>query len=122
MLALAHLDPRRDASAQFGDVADEPDHPVALAQAVEDVHDLLQRLGVEAAEALVHEQRLDRATARLGGHDIGQPEGQGERGQEGLAAGQRRRIAIDTAPGIAHEQAEPAAPAAPASASEWTRV
>ena len=48
-----------------------------------------QGLFVEAAEALVNEQRLDVDTAGFLLHHVREPEGQGERGHKGLAAGQR---------------------------------
>jgi hypothetical protein len=66
------VDLRRDAGAQLGDVADQPDHAAALTQAVEHVHDLVERLLVERAEALVDEQRLDPRATGLGLDDVGQ--------------------------------------------------
>src|SRR5580704_4612863 len=105
--ALVHADLGRDALLQLGDVADDADHPASLAQAVEYGHYLVQGLLVQAAEALVDKQRLDPGPARLGGDDVGQAEGQGQAGQEGLAAGQGAGVAVHAGPGVAGQQAEP---------------
>ena len=43
-----------------------PDGPAALAQLVQHAHDLVEGVLVEAAEALVDEQRLQQGAARLG--------------------------------------------------------
>ncbi len=85
---------RGDASPQLGDVAHEADDAPALAQAVEDVHHLVEGVLVERAEALVDEQRLDARAARLGLHDVGQSQGERERGEERLAAGERARVPL----------------------------
>ena len=55
---LHHLQLRVDAPPQVRDVAGDADAAVAFAQRVEDVKDLVQGLVVEAAEALVGEQRV----------------------------------------------------------------
>ena len=78
-----------DALAQLGDVGDDADGAAALAQAVEHVEHLVERALVERAEALVDEQRLQAAAARLGGDDVGEAEREREAGEERLAAGQR---------------------------------
>jgi hypothetical protein len=47
-----------DPASQIGDMADDPHAAVAFAQGVEDVEDLVEGLVVEAAEALVDEERV----------------------------------------------------------------
>ncbi len=105
----AHLDLHRDAFVHFLHVGNNR-HLAALSlQTVEGVHGQLQRLGVEAAEAFVDEQRFD--TQRAGGHR-GQPQGQGQRHQEGFPARQRvHRTQFVTHLGVQHQQAEGAAAA-----------
>src|SRR5712692_8445006 len=105
-LALADLDLGRDALPELGYVADDAHHPASLAQAVEHGHHLLEGVLVEAAEALVDEQRLDPGAAGLGGDHVGEAEGQGQAGQERLAAGQRAGVAVHPGPAVAGEQAE----------------
>src|SRR5580698_5637180 len=77
-LALVHPELGRDALAELGDMADDADAATAFAQAVEDVHHLFEGFLIQAAEALVNEQRLDAGAAGLFGHHIGQAEGKGE--------------------------------------------
>ena len=55
---LADVDLGRDALAEFGHVADDADEAAAGAEAVQDVHDLVQGVLVQGAEALVDEQGL----------------------------------------------------------------
>ena len=90
---LVHDDLVGDAGAQLGHVADDADGAAALAQPVEHGQHLLEAVVVEAAEALVDEQRAEVEAAGLLAHGVGQPEGQGQRGHEGLAAGQRGGVA-----------------------------
>ena len=66
------------------DVGDDPDPSALGLEAVEGVHGQRQRLGVEAAEAFVDEQRLDGQLPR---GQRGEPERHGQRHQKGLAAG-----------------------------------
>ena len=107
--ALVDDDLAGDAGAQVGDVADDPDGPSALAQGVEHGEHLLEALVVEAAEALVDEQRAQVEAAGLLAHRVGQPEGQGERGHERLAAGQGGGLAGPAGPLVEDPQAEAAA-------------
>src|SRR5580704_6438720 len=105
-LAFADADLGGDALPELGDVADDADHSAAFAQAVEHGHDLFEGVLIQAAEALIDEERLDPGAARLGGDDGGQAEGEGQAGQEGLAAGQRTGVAVHPGPAVAGEQAE----------------
>ena len=90
---------RRDLDEQLGgelllhglDVADHADGSSTLAQLVERAHRDVERLGIERAEPLVDEQRVERDTAGAARDDLGQSEGQGERCQERLAARERLR-------------------------------
>src|SRR5215472_7238818 len=77
-VALVHADLGGDALLELGYVADDADHPASLAQPVEHGHHLVQGLLVQAAEALVDEQRLDPGPARLGGDNVGEAEGEGQ--------------------------------------------
>src|SRR4051794_29036396 len=61
-----------DAGAEFGHVADDAYGAAAVAEAVEDVHDLVEGVLVEGAEAFVHEEGADLGAAGLGGDDVGQ--------------------------------------------------
>ena len=78
----------------------DPDDAAALPQPVEDVHDLVEGVLVESPEALVDEQRADAGAAGFGGDDIGESQGQRERGQERLAAGQRRGVTVLPGPAV----------------------
>src|SRR5580693_2247357 len=64
-VAFVDADLGGNALPQLGDVADDADHPAAFAQAVEHGHHLFQGVFIQAAEALVDEQRLDPRAARL---------------------------------------------------------
>ena len=105
-LAFADADLGGDALPELGDVADDADHAAAFPQAVEHAHHLFEGVLVQAAEALVDEQRLDPGAARLGGDHVGQAEGEGQAGQERLAAGERAGVAVHAGPAVAGEQAE----------------
>ena len=98
-----------DAGLHLGDVADDADDPTAVAEAVEGVHHVVERVGVERAEALVDEEGVEVRATGLLGDDVGQPEGQRQRHHEGLAARQGGRVAGLARPVVADEQAEPAA-------------
>ena len=71
------------------------------------IHDLFQRLLVQAAEALVHEERFDVHAAGFVLDDIGQAQRQRERGHEGFAAGERGRVAPLPGPFVHDVQAQP---------------
>ena len=96
----------RDAGAQVGDVADDAHGAAALAQPVEHGEHLLEAVVVEAAEALVDEQRAEVEPAGLLAHRVGQAQGQGQRGHEGLAARQRGGVADPAGPLVEHPQAQ----------------
>ena len=70
-------------------MGDDAHHALTAVERVEGLDDLSQGLGVEGAEAFVQEEALERvAGAALGsetGEPLGQGEGQGQRGEEGLA-------------------------------------
>src|SRR5262249_41811767 len=59
------------AVAQLGHVADDAGPPAALAEAVQDVHDVVEGVLVEAAEPFVHEQGVQVDAAGLGGDHVG---------------------------------------------------
>lgn len=59
-------------------MTDDADGAVPFAQAVEDVQHLVQGLLVEAAEALVDEERVEAGAARLVRDDVRETEGEGE--------------------------------------------
>src|SRR5690349_11645549 len=100
-----------DPPPQVGDMADDADAAVAFAQGVQDAEDLVQGLVVEAAEALVDEEGVEPYPAGLVGDDVREAEGEGEGGEEGLAAGERGGVALAAGPGVDHVQPEPAAAA-----------
>ena len=87
-------------------MADQPDQAAALPEPVEDVHHLVEGLLVQRAEPLVHEQGLDPGPARLGLDHVGQPQRQSQRGEEGLAAGQRAGVAVLARPAVTGQQSE----------------
>ena len=92
-------------------MADDADAAVPFAQRVQDVEDLVQGLLVQAAEALVDEEGVQPGAARLVGDDVGEAERQGERGEEGLAAGEGGGVALAARPGVDDVQAEAGTPA-----------
>jgi DHA2 family methylenomycin A resistance protein-like MFS transporter len=103
-LALADVQLGGDALAELRDVADDADDPAALAQPVEHVHHLVERVGVEAAETLVDEQRLEACAAGLRAHDVGEPQREREAGEERLAPGQGGGVPIDARPAVPRQQ------------------
>ena len=115
--ALADDQLGRDPVAHLGDVADHADDATAVAQGVEGVHHVVEGVGVERAEALVDEQRVERGAADLVHDHVGQAQRQRERHHERLAARQRRRVAALARPVVADQQAEAAAALAGAPAS-----
>ena len=86
---LLDLQLGRDPAAQLGDVADDADRAATGAQPVEAVHHVVERVGVEGAEALVDEQRVDLGAAGLVGDHVGQA----ERERRGTPRTSRRRRA-----------------------------
>ena len=62
----------------------------------------VQGVGVQRAEALVDEQRVQRDAAGLAGDDVGQPERQAQRDVEGLPARERVRVAGGLGEVVAH--------------------
>lgn len=119
---LADVQAAADASAQFGDVADQADGAVVGAQGVQDVEDLVEGVFVEGAEAFVDEEGVQGAAAGFGSDDVGQSQGQGEGGEEGLAAGKGVGVAFPAGPGVEDLQAQTGAAPRAARASEWARV
>lgn len=93
----------------FLDVGDHADAAAQGLQAVERLHGQGQGLRVEAAEPFIDEQRFDGQFA--GGHG-GQSQRQGQRDEEGLAAGERvHRATLVAHVMIDHQQAQLAAAA-----------
>src|SRR5690554_1201296 len=90
-----HPDLHRDALVHLLHVGDHPYPASQRLQAVQGLHGQRQRLRVEAAEPLVDKQRLDGELA--GGHG-GEPQGQRQGDQEGLAAGE----GVHRAPLVGH--------------------
>ncbi len=80
----------------------------AVAQPVQHVQDLLQSVLVQGPEPLVHEEGVDLRPTGLGGGHVPQPQCQGQRTEEGLAAREGRRIAFGPGPGVDHPHTEPA--------------
>src|SRR5690606_31055750 len=78
-----------DALTHLVHMADDADHPAARAQFVQHPHDGVEGVGIETAEALVDEEGVEDDPAGFGGDGVGQPEREGERGHEGLTAGER---------------------------------
>src|SRR5688572_29807476 len=62
---LRHDELGGDAVAHLGDVTDHADHAATVAQGVEGVHHVIEGVGVEGAEALVDEERVERGPADL---------------------------------------------------------
>src|SRR5262249_56903305 len=83
--------PVRNPLRELADMGDHADHTVGVAQALERIYDDVQRLGVERAEALVDEHRLQPRADSLTG-DVGdaaaEGDGEAEGSEERLAAGQ----------------------------------
>ena len=71
---------RRDAFFHAFDVADDADHLAAGVQGIEGVQGDVQRVGVEGAEAIVEEQRIDRGL-------VAEQIGQRQADQETFATG-----------------------------------
>src|SRR4051794_11854452 len=71
-------------------MADDADDTAAVTKSVELGHDVVERFVVEGAEPLVDEEGLQPSPAGLLGDDVRETERQRERGEETLAAGQRR--------------------------------
>jgi len=90
-------------------VADDAHGAATATQLVEHGHHRVESLRVEGAEALVDEERVQLHAAALGGDDVGQPERQGERGHEALAAGQRLGGPAGAGVLVEHVEAETAA-------------
>ena len=88
---LRHLEPHRQPLGQLPHVGDDADHAAAGAQLLERGGDDVEGVGVEGAEALVEEDRLEPRRAAGGQRRdlVGQREGEGEAGEERLAARQR---------------------------------
>ena len=102
-------------------MADHADGSTALAQPVEHGEHLLEAVVVEAAEALVDEQRAEVEPAGLLADGIGQAERQRQGGHERLPAGQRGGVADPTGPLVEHPQAQPGARPPAARSSECSR-
>ena len=85
-----HFEAGFDLFAQIGDVGDDADETPARLQPDEGVDGGRQVVGVERAEALVDEHRVELDAALVALHDLGEAERQRERGLERLAARQRR--------------------------------
>lgn len=102
-------------------MADDADAAVALAQRVEDVENLVERLLVEAAEALVDEERVEPYASRLLRDDVGEAEGEGE---EAKKVSPPESVAVSRSfPVQASTTCRPRpARLPPERASEWTRV
>jgi len=103
-LALAHVQLGGDPLTELGDVADDADDAPALAEPVEDVHHLVESVGIEAAEPFVDEQGLQARAPGLGADDVREAEREREAGQEGLAAGQRRGVPVNSRPAIPRQK------------------
>ena len=71
------------------------------------VHDLLQCLLVEAAEALIDEQRFNVNTAGFLLHHVREAQGQRQRGHEGFSAGEGRGVAAAAGPLVHDFQPQP---------------
>ena len=87
-----HLETSVDLVAQLADVRDDADQTAARLEA----HQRRQRgrevVGVERAEPLVDEDRVELHAALVGLHDVGEPERQRQRRLEGLSAGEGRDV------------------------------
>ena len=59
-------------------MADHADRAAARAEPVEPVHHVIEGVGVQRAESLVDEERLDLGAAGLLRDDVGEAEGQGQ--------------------------------------------
>src|SRR5690606_39324408 len=79
-----------DMATQLLDVRTNAERTAQRAKVEKGAHREVERLGIEAAETLVDEQGFQPDPAGMGGHDIGQAQRQGERGEEAFPAGERR--------------------------------
>src|SRR3712207_1604650 len=79
------LQPGVDQFLELGDVRDDADHAPALLEVLEGADREVERFGVEGAEALVDEDRLEADAAGVALHDVGEAERQGEAGEEAFA-------------------------------------
>ena len=91
--SLHDLVPHGHPLGELAYVGDDADHPVVAAEGLERRGDRVERVGVERAEALVEEDRIElgRAAGRHRADLIGERERQGQRRLERLAARQRLR-------------------------------
>ena len=108
MLGGHNPDLSRDSAPQLAQVAHQSDASAARSQRVDLVQDLVEGVGIQTAEALVDEERAQFGAADLVAHEIGEPERQGQADIEGLATGQRGRVALLARVRVEHPQPEPA--------------
>ena len=87
---------------------DDAHRPTADPQPVEDVHHVVQRRFVEAAEAFVDEHGLHVEASRLGRDHVGDAERERERREEALASREAGRLPFGAGPRIDDPEAEPA--------------
>ena len=78
------FDAVRDVFFELLDVGDDADQPALLPEDLQAVHDVVERVMIQRAEAFVEEQRVDAGVA---GH-VGEPQGKGQTDNEGFAAGE----------------------------------
>ncbi len=90
--------------------ADDADHAPARPQLVEHAHHQVQGVGVQRAEPLVDEHRVEHDATRFGGHDVREPERERQGCEERLAARQGLRGADHA--GVVVADVEPESPAA----------
>src|SRR5512133_1948667 len=86
--APRHLDPGRDSPAELRDVGDDADHAPLAAERFEHADGLVERLVVERAKALVHEEGVEPPSAAAPEDDVGEAERQREAREEALAPGE----------------------------------
>src|SRR5439155_10813132 len=104
--ALLHHD-LGELLGQLGNVGDHPDQAPVAGQLLDGLGDRAKTLGVQGPEPLVQEQAVQAGPV---GHRerpdlVRQGQGQAERGQEGLAAGQGADAALLVAvPGVHHQE------------------
>ena len=100
------MDLSRQAVLQRLDVGDDADELIAPGQPGQRVHGLFQAVGVQRAEALVDEQRLDDDAARVLLDRVADAQCQAQRGHEALAAGQAAHGAGLAGVGVEHVEVQ----------------
>ena len=97
----------RDALVQLVHVGDDAHQPVPFGELSQHVQRLVQHPVREGTEALVDKQGFHLPAARMVLYHVGEPQRQGQGGEEGLAARERSRAAQQTGAVVKHFDLQP---------------